>query len=84
MPWTRYLDEVQAAGYRWTELGPFGYLPTDPGVLRDELAKRDLTLTGRHGLRRAAQGQRTRSTQAKADCDAEMAHASARSAPATS
>jgi inosose dehydratase len=45
-PWSRYLDEVQAAGYRWTELGPFGYLPTDPGVLGEELAKRDLKLTG--------------------------------------
>ena len=29
-PWTRYLDEVAEAGYTWTELGPYGYLPTDP------------------------------------------------------
>ena len=29
-PWQRYLDEVQEAGYRYSELGPFGYLPTDP------------------------------------------------------
>ena len=27
--WARYLDEARAAGYGWTELGPFGYMPTD-------------------------------------------------------
>ena len=46
MPWRQYLDEVAAAGYRGTELGPFGYLPKDAGLLRDELARRDLTLIG--------------------------------------
>jgi inosose dehydratase len=46
VPWRRYLDEAAAAGYRWTELGPYGYLPTDPGQLRDELDARGLTLTG--------------------------------------
>lgn len=43
---SRYLDEAAAAGYRWTELGPYGYLPTDPEVLRGELERRALTLTG--------------------------------------
>ena len=41
-----YLDEVAAAGYRGTELGPFGFLPTDPAALSDALAARDLTLVG--------------------------------------
>jgi inosose dehydratase len=45
-PWTRYLDEVVEAGYRIVELGPFGYLPTDPPVLRRELEQRGLQLTG--------------------------------------
>ncbi len=45
VPWQRFLDEVQAAGYHWIELGPFGYLPTDPHQLEDELGKRDLKLT---------------------------------------
>jgi len=45
VPWERFLDEVQAAGYHWIELGPFGYLPTDPHQLADELAKRDLKLS---------------------------------------
>ena len=33
VPWQRFLDEVQAAGYHWIELGPYGYLPTDPHQL---------------------------------------------------
>jgi inosose dehydratase len=45
VPWERFLDEVQAAGYHWIELGPFGYLPTDPSQLKDELDKRDLKLS---------------------------------------
>jgi len=46
VPWQRFLDEVQAAGYHWIELGPYGYLPTDPHQLKDELGKRDLELSG--------------------------------------
>ena len=44
--WQQYLDEVAAAGYRGTELGPFGFLPKDPALLKDELAKRDLAMIG--------------------------------------
>lgn len=44
--WQQYLDEVAAAGYRGTELGPFGFLPKDPALLKDELAKRDLVMIG--------------------------------------
>jgi len=42
----RFLDEAQAAGYTRIELGPYGYLPTDPEALRDALERRGLTLTG--------------------------------------
>jgi inosose dehydratase len=45
-PWDRFLDEVQAAGYHWIELGPYGYLPTDAHQLQDELGKRDLRISG--------------------------------------
>lgn len=45
-PWHRFLDEAAQAGYVRIELGPFGYLPTDPSVLRRELGQRGLTLTG--------------------------------------
>jgi inosose dehydratase len=44
--WRQYLDEVAAAGYRGTELGPFGYLPNDAVLLRDELGPRGLELIG--------------------------------------
>lgn len=41
----RFLDEVSAAGYRWIELGPYGFLPTDPIELRDSLTARGLSLS---------------------------------------
>lgn len=44
-PWQRFLDEVAAAGYTRIELGPYGYLPTDPTQLKEELDKRGLTVT---------------------------------------
>jgi inosose dehydratase len=45
-PWWRFLDEVREAGYDYTELGPYGYLPTDLTALRGELNRRGLTVTG--------------------------------------
>jgi inosose dehydratase len=45
-PWHRCLDEIAEAGYEWTELGPFGYLPTDPATLKQELDKRGLKVSG--------------------------------------
>jgi inosose dehydratase len=44
-PYPRFLDEVAASGYEWIELGPYGYLPTDPQQLSDELAARGLRLS---------------------------------------
>ena len=41
-PWQRFLDEVAQVGYEWIELGPCGYLPTDPHTLRPELERRGL------------------------------------------
>src|SRR6476619_2744057 len=46
VPYTRFLDELAGAGYEWLELGPYGYLPTDPSRLRDELAARGLRVAG--------------------------------------
>ncbi|MGW8726655.1 sugar phosphate isomerase/epimerase family protein [Streptomyces sp. NPDC055808] len=45
VPWQRFLDEVAGAGYRWIELGPYGYLPTDPARLAEETAARDLRVS---------------------------------------
>ncbi len=38
------LDEIAQTGYQGTELGDWGFLPTDPPSLRDELEARQLEL----------------------------------------
>ena len=43
--WDAYLDELQKAGYGWSELGPYGYLPTTIPVLKNELSKRNINIT---------------------------------------
>ena len=45
IPWPRFLDELAAAGYRWLELGPYGYLPPEPARLAEELNARGLGVT---------------------------------------
>lgn len=42
--YAQVLDEIAGTGYTGLELGPYGYLPTDPAVLRDELQRRGLQL----------------------------------------
>ena len=44
-PWEQVLLEISAAGYRGTELGPFGYLPQDEGLLRERLNELGLQLS---------------------------------------
>jgi len=43
-PFTRVLDEIRDTGYTGLELGPWGYLPTDPEAARPELEKRGLQM----------------------------------------
>ncbi|MER5971424.1 sugar phosphate isomerase/epimerase [Streptomyces sp. NPDC002055] len=45
VPWQRFLDEVAQAGYSWIELGPYGYLPTDPARLTEEITRRALKVS---------------------------------------
>jgi inosose dehydratase len=40
------LDEIRDTGYEGTELGDWGFMPTDPAALRHELATRGLTMVG--------------------------------------
>src|ERR1700738_1401595 len=42
----KMLDEMVAAGYTGTELGPYGFFPTDPTGLKPQLEKRHLKLLG--------------------------------------
>ncbi|GHF37772.1 inosose dehydratase [Deinococcus metalli] len=46
VPAPRMLDELVLAGYRGTELGDYGYLPTDIPALRAALHSRNLTMLG--------------------------------------
>jgi inosose dehydratase len=43
-PYAQVLDEIAGTGYTGIELGPYGYLPTDPAKLKDELDQRGLQL----------------------------------------
>jgi len=43
-PFATVLDAIAAAGYEGTELGPYGYLPTEKAALARELDARHLTL----------------------------------------
>ena len=42
----RVLDEMAMTGYAGTELGDWGFLPTEPGTLRSEVSRRNLALLG--------------------------------------
>src|SRR5678816_3668091 len=44
IPYSKVLDEIAAAGYAGTELGPYGYFPTEPGELASQLSARGLQL----------------------------------------
>ena len=43
-PYERILDEILSAGYTGTELGPYGYFPTDAKVLRESLNQRKMAM----------------------------------------
>lgn len=42
--YAQVLDEIRDTGYAGTELGDWGFYPTDPAQLREELARRNLQL----------------------------------------
>lgn len=44
--YTQVLDEIRDTGYVGTELGDWGFMPTDPPVLRRELDARGLSMVG--------------------------------------
>ena len=44
LSYQRVMDEIAVAGYQGTELGPWGFYPTDAAVLRTELDRRGLIL----------------------------------------
>jgi inosose dehydratase len=44
--YVQVLDEIRQSGYAGTELGDWGFMPTEPAALRDELMRRQLTMLG--------------------------------------
>ena len=44
--WQSVLQQCASAGYKGIELGPIGYMPEDPAILGDELARNDLSIIG--------------------------------------
>ena len=46
VPYDRMLDELVESGYTGTELGDWGYMPTDPAKLAEELRTRGITMLG--------------------------------------
>src|SRR5438105_9924246 len=44
--YAQVLDEMSATGYLGTELGDWGFMPTEPDALRAEVARRSLALIG--------------------------------------
>lgn len=46
VPFGRMLDELAATGYAGTELGDYGYMPTEPARLHEELERRGLVMLG--------------------------------------
>jgi len=43
-PWEQVLNEIAAAGYQGTELGPYGFYPVDPARLEPALQTRKLAM----------------------------------------
>ena len=43
--WKQCIKEISESGYEYTELGPLGYFPTDPIILKRELEQNNLKLS---------------------------------------
>lgn len=63
LPYERVLDEIRAAGYEGTELGPWEFLPTDPEALSAALAERGLAMAA------AFVGLELRTPEAYQECE---------------
>jgi inosose dehydratase len=70
-PWEDVFSEISEAGYKWCELGPVGYLPSDDGLVRAELEARGLGVAGSYIFERLHDADRL-------DHIAEVTHATCR------
>ncbi|MGH7419191.1 MAG: xylose isomerase, partial [Candidatus Rokuibacteriota bacterium] len=60
------MDEIRAAGFEGTELGPWGFLPTEVAALGAAVSARDLAMAG------AFVPLALKDPQAYADCEAQV------------
>jgi len=73
--WSSVLDEVAKAGYDGLELGPLGYLPSDPQVLRAELEQRGLRLSAANMMQSLADPSTTSDLLQAAESSCKLAGA---------
>jgi len=71
LPYARVLDEIRAAGFEGTELGPWGFFPTEGTALRVILSARGLAMAG------AFVPLTLKDPQTYADCEAQVRQAAA-------
>ena len=60
------LDEIEASGFAGTELGDWGFMPTDPEALADELRRRRLSMVGAYVPARLVDGAAVRKARDQA------------------
>ena len=64
--WAQVLDEIAQSGYAGTELGDWGFMPTDPTRLRAELDRRGLAMLGAFVTTRLAEPASYEASQRRA------------------
>jgi inosose dehydratase len=79
--YTRVLDEIRASGYAGTELGDWGFMPTDPDQLHDEIERRDLALLAAFVTTRLAHPESFEESTRRAVATAELLAAVSGTAP---
>jgi inosose dehydratase len=75
------LDEIAQTGHAGTELGDWGFMPTNPGQLRDELGRRRLAMVGAFVTTRLVDSRSYGETRERAVATARLLAAVARETP---
>jgi inosose dehydratase len=70
--YAQVLDEIAQSGYAGTELGDWGFMPSDPALLREELARRQLALVGAFVTTRLSDPQAYEDTRQRAVATARL------------
>ena len=79
--YAQVLDEIAGTGYAGTELGDWGFMPTDPGRLQDELKRRRLAMVGAFVTMRLADPEACGESEERAAATARLLQAVADGKP---